>query len=141
MNAFTLESSFFGKEPDQPPEPQPPEEDPDDEETETKILARKKYQAEMQAYLSRPKQIGTHFTVDDLKLIGKTLPLVLNNYLPREQSKLEILSSKILEIFYEEFVKFIPPYILRREEERRKQMGGCGGIGGTEIQIQQSDYQ
>ncbi len=70
--------------------------------------------------MNRPKEVGTHFSVDDLKLIGRTLPEVLNNYLPRQQSKLEILSSKILEIFYEEFVKFIPPFVLRREEERRK---------------------
>jgi hypothetical protein len=34
MNAFTLESSFFGKEPDQPPEPQPPEENPDEDEND-----------------------------------------------------------------------------------------------------------
>ena len=136
MNAFTLESSFFGKEPDQPPEPQPPEENPDEEDDQAKILARKKYQAEMEAYLNRPKKSGTHFSVDDLKVIGKTLPQVLNNYLPREQSKLEILSSKILEIFYEEFIKFIPPYVLRREEERRKQMGG-----GSEPPVLLSDYQ
>jgi hypothetical protein len=44
--------------------------------------------------------------------------------LPRAQSKLELLSAKILEIFYDEFVKFIPPYILRREEER-KRLGLC----------------
>lgn len=53
-------------------------------------------------------------------MIGQTLPQVLNNYLPREQSKLEMLSGKILEIFYEEFVKLIPPYILKREEERKR---------------------
>jgi cytosolic carboxypeptidase protein 2/3 len=43
MNAFTLETSFFGKEPEQPPEPQPPEENPDEEEDERKVVARKKY--------------------------------------------------------------------------------------------------
>jgi hypothetical protein len=37
---------------------------------------------------------------------------------------MEQLSAKILEIFYEEFVKFIPPYILRREEEKKKQNEG-----------------
>jgi hypothetical protein len=46
------------------------------------------------------------------------------NYLPKEQSKLEILSGKILEIFYEEFVKLIPPYVLRREEEKKRQLMG-----------------
>jgi len=38
--------------------------------------------------------------------------------LPREQSKLNILSGKILDIFYDEFVKFVPASILRREEEK-----------------------
>ena len=32
-----------------------------------------------------------------------------------------MLGGKILEIFYEEFIKFVPAYILRREEERKKQ--------------------
>jgi hypothetical protein len=45
---------------------------------------------------------------------------VLNNYLPSAQSKLDILSGKILEIFYDEFIKFIPPYIIKREEEKKK---------------------
>jgi len=73
----------------------------------------------MQALFAKPKP-GSQFTVSDLRQIGKTLALVLNNYLPKEQSKLELLSNKILEIFYEEFIKFIPPYILRREEERKR---------------------
>ena len=47
---------------------------------------------------------------------------VLNNYLPKEQAKLDLLSGKILEIFWEEFVKFIPAYVLKREEERKKQI-------------------
>jgi len=25
-------------------------------------------------------------------------------------------------VFYDEFIKFIPPYILKREEEKRKKM-------------------
>ena len=53
-------------------------------------------------------------------MIGATLPQILNNFLPREQAKLEQLSAKILEIFYDEFVKLIPPYILKREEEKRR---------------------
>jgi hypothetical protein len=50
--------------------------------------------------------------------------MVLSNYLPKEQSKLELLSGKILEIFYEEFIKFIPPYVLKREEEKKRQLIG-----------------
>jgi len=59
-----------------------------------------------------------------LKIIGQTLIQVINNYLPREQSKLELLSGKILDIFYEEFVKLIPPFVLKREEERKRQLMG-----------------
>ena len=44
----------------------------------------------------------------------------LENYLPHEQSKLQIISSKILDIFYEEFIKFVPAYILEREKEKIK---------------------
>jgi hypothetical protein len=50
------------------------------------------------------------------------LGITLNNYLPDEQSKLDVLSGKILEIFYDEFIKFIPPYVLKREEEKKKQL-------------------
>jgi hypothetical protein len=32
---------------------------------------------------------------------------VMNNYLPSEQSKLQIISGKILDVFYDEFIKFI----------------------------------
>jgi hypothetical protein len=27
-----------------------------------------------------------------------------------------------LDVFYDEFIKFIPPYILKREEEKRKKL-------------------
>ena len=46
----------------------------------------------------------------------------MHNYLPSEQSKLQFISGKILDVFYEEFIKFIPPYILKREEEKRKKL-------------------
>ena len=49
---------------------------------------------------------------------GSTLIKALENYLPHEQSKLQIISSKILDIFYEEFIKFVPAYILEREKEK-----------------------
>ena len=52
--------------------------------------------------------------------VGAELGKVMNNFLPKEQSKLNVLSGKILEIFYDEFIKFIPPYVLRREEEKLK---------------------
>lgn len=35
-----------------------------------------------------------------------------------------MLSGKILEIFYEEFIKLIPPYVLKREEEKKRQLMG-----------------
>ena len=50
---------------------------------------------------------------------------VMNNYLPSEQSKLQIISGKILDVFYDEFIKFIPQYILKREEEKRKKLEGA----------------
>ena len=40
--------------------------------------------------------------------------------MPSEQSKLQFISGKILDVFYDEFIKFIPPYILKKEEEKRK---------------------
>jgi hypothetical protein len=46
----------------------------------------------------------------------------MHNYLPSEQSKLQFISGKILDVFYEEFIKFIPPFILKREEEKRKKL-------------------
>jgi len=33
-----------------------------------------------------------------------------------------IFSSKILNIFYEEFIKFIPPYMLKKEEDKCKKL-------------------
>ena len=44
----------------------------------------------------------------------------MNNYLPSEEHKLQFLSGKILDVFYDEFIKLVPPYILKREEEKRK---------------------
>jgi len=39
-----------------------------------------------------------------------------------------------LDVFYDEFIKFIPPYILKREEEKRKRLENNStkvkGIGG-----------
>lgn len=116
MNAFTLEASFFGQEPEAPPAVE-------GEEGKTEP-----------SYA--PPRPGKHFSVQDLQMIGQTLPMILSNYLPKEQSKLEILSGKILEIFYDEFVKFIPPYVLRREEEKKRQLMGLDELetqnaGGT----------
>lgn len=33
---------------------------------------------------------------------------------------MQFISGKILDVFYDEFIKFIPPYILKKEEEKRK---------------------
>lgn len=52
--------------------------------------------------------------------MGHTLIQCMNSYLPSEQYKLQFLSGKILDVFYDEFIKFVPPYILKREEEKRK---------------------
>jgi len=52
--------------------------------------------------------------------MGSQLMQALHNYLPSEQNKLDVLSGKILEIFYEEFTKLIPPYLIKREEEKKK---------------------
>ena len=46
----------------------------------------------------------------------------MNNYTPNESYKLQFLSGKILDVFYDEFIKFIPPYIMKREEEKRKKL-------------------
>ena len=56
----------------------------------------------------------------DYSSLGSTLIQVMHSYLPSEQSKLQFISGKILDVFYDEFIKFIPPYILKREEEKRR---------------------
>jgi len=62
-----------------------------------------------------------HLTLDEMSQIGSKLIEVLENYLPREQTKLNTIGSKVLDIFYDEFIKFVPAYILKREEEKRKE--------------------
>jgi hypothetical protein len=59
-------------------------------------------------------------STSDYNSLGSTLINVMHSYLPSEQSKLQFISGKILDVFYDEFIKFIPPYILKREEEKRK---------------------
>lgn len=61
-------------------------------------------------------------SLEEYQSLGSTLLQVMHNYLPSEQYKLEFLSGKILNVFYDEFIKFVPPYILKREEEKRKKM-------------------
>ena len=63
-----------------------------------------------------------HMSVADYQSLGSTLISTLNNYLPSEQYKLQFLSGRILDVFYDEFIKFVPPYILKREEEKRKKL-------------------
>ena len=60
----------------------------------------------------------THMTLQDMKDIGGSFIEVLESYLPREQSKLSMIGSKVIEIFYDEIIKFVPAYILKREEEK-----------------------
>ena len=57
----------------------------------------------------------------DYESLGETLAKTLHSYLPGEQHLLEFVSGKILDVFYDEFVKFIPPFILKREREKREQ--------------------
>ena len=44
----------------------------------------------------------------------------LEYYLPSESQKLSAIGSKVLDIFYEEFIKLVPAYILKREEEKEE---------------------
>lgn len=62
-----------------------------------------------------------HLTLEDMSNIGSKLIEVLECYLPREQNMLNRIGSKVLDIFYDEFVKFVPAYILKREEEKRQE--------------------
>jgi len=34
-------------------------------------------------------------------------------------------------VFYDEFIKFVPPYILKKEEEKRKKMEESNNPGST----------
>lgn len=60
----------------------------------------------------------THLTLTDLRDIGQTLISALENYLPSHQSKLSFIGRSVLEIFYDELSKLVPPHILKREEEK-----------------------
>jgi hypothetical protein len=60
------------------------------------------------------------FTLRDMLEVGKSLVQTLENYLPREQLKLNVIGGKVLDIFYDEFIKFVPAYILKREEEKKE---------------------
>jgi hypothetical protein len=44
----------------------------------------------------------------------------MHYFLPSEKDKLNFLSGKILEVFYNEFIKFVPPHILKKEEDGKK---------------------
>ena len=60
----------------------------------------------------------THLSLADLRDIGQTLISALENYLPSQQSKLSFMVSSVHTIFYEEFIKLVPQYILNREEKK-----------------------
>ncbi len=89
-------------------------------------------------------------SVPDYRSLGDTVMQVMHNYLPSEQSKLQFISGKILDVFYDEFIKFIPPYILKREEEKRKRLEGNSskvnqyttnkGIGGGAAANKAGDF-
>jgi len=106
MNSFTLECSFFGKE-------------CGNNTASTSNMAQLMHKD----YDDPPKKRKLmHFTINEYNSLGETLMTVMHNYLPSEQSKLQFISGKILDVFYDEFIKFIPPYILKREEEKRKKL-------------------
>lgn len=56
-----------------------------------------------------------------MREIGSILIETLETYLPRELHNLDIIGSKVLDIFYDEFIKFVPAYILKREEDKQKE--------------------
>lgn len=58
---------------------------------------------------------------EDYESLGETLMKTMHSYLPGEQHLLEFVSGRILDVFYDEFVKFIPPFMLKREREKREQ--------------------
>ncbi len=58
-----------------------------------------------------------HFTIQDLRQFGSVLINQLENYLPSEELVLKEIQSKVLDIFYAEFIKFVPAYILKREQD------------------------
>jgi len=62
-----------------------------------------------------------HLAMSDFRDLGRQLMMSLDYYLPSQESKLEQISTKILNMFYDEFIKFVPLYILKREEEKKKQ--------------------
>ena len=119
MNAFTLECSFFGKELD--PKSDRPERG---DEAAAKASVPSSGPFAMMPF----KKVGhqgkklIHMSVPDYTSLGESLMHTMNHYLPSEQYKLQFLSGKILDVFYDEFIKFVPPYILKREEEKRKKL-------------------
>ncbi len=52
-----------------------------------------------------------------MREIGYNMVECLENFLPAYQHKLNRIGSKVLDIFYEEFIKFVPAYILKREQD------------------------
>ena len=105
-NSFTLECSFFGKELD------PGANHPDGAARPGGPFA----------VMAAKKKKLIHMSVPDYQSLGASLMQVMDNYLPTEQYKLQFLSGKILDVFYDEFIKFVPPYILKREEEKRRKL-------------------
>lgn len=110
MNSFTLECSFFGKELD-------PNTNRQDRGDQGAAKANGPF-----AMMQQKKKKLIHMSVPDYQSLGTSLMQSMHNYLPSEQYKLQFLSGKILDVFYDEFIKFVPPYILKREEEKRKKL-------------------
>jgi hypothetical protein len=83
------------------------------------------YAKEDKSLTAKRKQLN-QLTIQEYNSMGTTLVQTMNSYLPSEQYKLQFLSGKILDVFYDEFIKFVPPYILKREEEKRKKLEESG---------------
>lgn len=110
MNSFTLECSFYGKE-IQPEDPTAAK-----KQGEQSALMRGCYS---QQQLQNKKKKYEHMSVPEYQSLGTTMIESLHAYLPSQLHNLKFLGGQILQVFYEEFTKLVPAYILKREEEKR----------------------
>jgi hypothetical protein len=52
----------------------------------------------------------------DMQKVGQSLIKVIETYLPSQALKFQVICDKVFDIFYEEFIKFVPSYVLKREQ-------------------------
>lgn len=58
----------------------------------------------------------THMSTADMQKVGQSLIKVIETYLPSQALKFQVICDKVFDIFYEEFIKFVPSYVLKREQ-------------------------